>query len=290
MKILTAQKYKLLGISLFAVCVFWGGHRAYASTNISAASADHWAWNDLVGWIDFYTTNTITVNSQQLTGYASSSAWDISLDCATTRSGNVCGSSNYKVTNDGSGNLSGWAWNAAYGWISFDCHNNNGCGQSSYEVLINPGDGSFTGYAWNDVIGWISFNCGNYGGCGASSYRVVTSWTTAAATGFLDSSTYDTGVSGGVQLNSVLWHGILPAGASAQFQFAGSNSPSGPWTYVGSDGTSNTYYVAAPDVSMPLGFTFHNNFRYFRYRVTLVSNLGQTASPRVDDVIVNWSR
>jgi hypothetical protein len=29
--------------------------------------------------------------------------------------------------------------------------------------------------------------------------------------------------------------------------------------------------------------------RYFRYRVILLTNVGQTATPRVQGVIVNWS-
>ncbi|MEK7547136.1 MAG: hypothetical protein AAB536_03100, partial [Patescibacteria group bacterium] len=130
-----------------------------AATNISASTTSHWAWSDIIGWMDFYNTNTITVRSQNLTGYASSSAGDVSLDCHTTRSGDICITSNYQVTNDGSGNLSNWGWNDTYGWISFDCAQNpGGCNQSNYRVYIDAG-GNFRNYAWNDTIGWISFNC-----------------------------------------------------------------------------------------------------------------------------------
>ena len=261
----------------------------HAATNINSATAEHWTWSDLIGWFDFYNTNSITVSSQKLTGYASSSAGDLSLDCATTRIGNICGTSNYSVTSDGAGNLSSWGWNDVYGWFSFDCHNNNGCGSSNYEVLINSSNGIFTGYAWNDVIGWISFNCSNYSGCGASQYSVITNWIASAATGTLDSTTFDTGVASGSQLNSVLWHGSQPAGTAVRFQLATSNASSGPWTFVGSDGTSNSYYATGPDLSLIFGYTPHNNFRYFRYRVLLLSNVNQTLTPRVDDVIVNWS-
>ncbi|MBI4087548.1 MAG: hypothetical protein HY434_01835 [Candidatus Liptonbacteria bacterium] len=278
-----------LALGIFIAVGFLGGiHQALASTNISATSTSHWAWNDLIGWIDLYNTQTITVATQNLTGYASSSVGDISLDCHTTSIGNICSTSNYQVTNDGSGNLSGWAWNDQYGWISFDCHNNNGCGTSNYEVYVDSA-GDFQNYAWNDILGWTSFNCANTGGCGTSNYKVNTSWRATSTTATLDSSIFDTGVNGGAQLNSVLWHGSQPADTAVFFQFAASSASSGPWSFVGSDGTSNTNYAASPAVSSKIGYAFHNNKRYFRYRVFLQSNLAQTQSPRVDDIIVNWS-
>jgi hypothetical protein len=263
-------------------------------TNISGAATDHWAWNDLIGWLDFYGTDTVTVTSKNLTGYASSTAGDVSLDCHTTSHSppDICGQSNYQVTNDGLGDLSGWGWNDEYGWISFDCHNTGGCGtgpaSSTYEVVIDPNTGIFSNYAWNDVIGWISFNCADYGGC-ASNYKVVTSWIATSTTGSLDSTVYDTGVAGGAQLNSVLWRGSQPGGTAVEFQFAVSSSSTEPWIFRGPDGTTNTFYTGNSGVSIPLDYTFFNNQRYFRYRVTLVSNQAQTVSPRVDDVIVNWS-
>ncbi len=276
-----------LGIC-FAVLVLTSV-RAHASTNINATTTEHWAWNDLIGWIDFYNTNSIVVSSQKLTGYASSSAGDISLDCGSTRIGSVCGTSNYSVINDGSGNLSGWGWNDQYGWISFDCHNvtSSDCLTSNYQVWINNSNGIFNNYAWNDIIGWISFNCSNHG-CGASQYSVITSWIATSAIGYLDSTTFDTGVPG-AQFNSVLWHGSQPLGTSVRFQLATSNSSSGPWVYEGSDGTSNSYYSTGAGVSLPLSYSAHNDFRYFRYRVTLVSNASGTLSAQVDDVVINWS-
>ncbi len=273
---------------IIALNIFILSDIAEAATNISSSVAAHWAWNDLIGWLDFYNTQTITVSSQNITGYASSSVGDISLDCHTTRNGDICLQSSYQVTNDVAGNLSGWGWNDAYGWISFDCNNNNGCGQSNYRAYID-GNGNFQNYAWNDAIGWLSFNCDNGGGCATASYKVLATWAATTTTGYLDSSTYDTGVTNGAQLNSVLWHGSQPVGTAVRFQFATSNASSGPWTFVGTDGTGGTYYNTGPDVSLRLDYTLHNNQRYFRYRVTLVSNYAQNLTPRVDEVIVNWS-
>lgn len=281
-------KHKTIFLLLFFLPPVFLSLKADAATNISATTTAHWAWNDLIGWIDFYNTNTITVSSPKLTGYASSSAGDISLDCATTRNGNICAQSNYGVTNDGSGNLSGWGWNDQYGWISFDCNNNGGCGQSNYRVYIDSA-GNFQNYAWNDTMGWISMNCANNGGCATSNYLVSTTWTPTSTTGYLDSSTFDTGMVSGAQLNSVLWAGSLPVGTAVRFQFAASNASSGPWTFSGPDGTSNTYYNTNPAASLKLDYGLYNNKRYFRYRATLVSNTSSTISPRVDDIFINWS-
>lgn len=280
---------------IFASVAFIGGYLllslspAHAATNISATSTEHFAWNDLVGWIDFYNTDNVVVSSRNLVGYASSSAGDVSLDCHTTRIGNICGASNYQVTNDGMGNLSGWGWNDSYGWISFDCHNTAGCGSSSYQVYADPSTGIFSNYAWNDLIGWISFNCANTGSCATSNYKVATSWFATSAVGYVDSTTYDTGVALGAQLNSFIWHGAQPAGTYVKFQFAASNSPGGPWTYYGPGGSTAAYYGASADTHTNLEYSQFNNYRYFRYRTTLVSNQAQTLAPRVDEVSINWS-
>ena len=242
--------------------------------------------------MDFYSNNTITVSAGSLSGYASSSAGPVSLDCNTTPIGNICApaNGNYQVMNDSAGNLSGWAWNDSIGWISLWCGNTSSCGTSSYRVTIGGG-GNFSGYAWNDAVGWISFNCADPGVCVASNYKVNTSWAPAALTGTLDSTTFDTGVAAGVQLNSVMWQGNLPVSTAVAFQFAVSNSSGGPWNFAGPDGTASTTWAGGnPGVAVPLtNYPLYANYRYFRYRVQLTSNVGQTTSPRVDDVIVSWS-
>ncbi len=291
---MTRLSLKLLPALLFGLALFANVQPVAASTNVSSTVTAHWAWNDTIGWMDFYNTNTVNVSSAQLTGYASSSAGDISLDCATSRAGDICGSSNYKVTNDANGNLSGYAWNDVYGWISFDCNNGGtGCGTSSYEVYID-GNGDFQDYAWNDVVGWISFNCNlNPGGCAQSNYKVNSSWLGITySTGTVSSAVFDTGVSSGAQLNSILWQGNAPAGTNVGFQLAVSNSSSGPWTFWGGTPLStSTYYTSPnPNTSVALDYSFFSDFRYFRYNMMLYSDNNRLYSPRVDDVMVNWSR
>lgn len=283
------QIFILAAVIILALIAVYGV--VLAATNISSASNERYAWNDIVGWIDFYGTGTVEVLNTKLTGYASSSAGDISLDCATTRAGNICGTSYYSVINDGLGKLSGWGWNDTYGWISF-CggQSSNDCpGTTTYRVLINPSTGIFTNYAWNDVLGWISFNCSDPGICGTSDYKVKTTWISTSTSGTVESNVYDTGAAAGAQLNSFLWHGSQPAGTRVEFQFASANATSGPWTFIGPDGTVNSYYTVGPGVSKALGYGLHTNQRYFRYKAVLYSDQAQRLSPRIDDVVVNWS-
>ena len=259
-----------------------------------------WAWNDVIGWIDFCFdgTGNINVYSDRLGGYASSSVGYIAFDCATSPNGNICtASSTFRVSNS-NGYLSGFAWNDAIGWISFDCHdlNQNPPCTTNYQVIINP-NGEFTGWAWNDIIGWISFNCGNSGtlgcdpGTGGSNYKVKTSWSATAAIGTLLSSVFDTRVPGGAAFNSIMWRGSQPAGTAVKFQFASTSTLPAILDPIGPGGTSNPTdtYPAARNTPVPLSRLFHNNHRYFRYKIILQSDASRTFSPRVDDIIINWS-
>mgnify|MGYP001589019153 FL=1 len=278
---------KFIGlISLIGFIGLIGPSVAQAATNIDATYK--WAWNDTIGWIDFYSTGNVNVSSTQLSGYATSSVGFIALDCATSPNGNICATSNFKVSNDGSGNLTGWAYNDAIGWISFD----SGTASSSYayQVTVNTSTGDFSGWAWNDIIGWISFNCLQPNICGTSNYKVKTNWVATLATAELTSSIFDTGVSTGVALNTIMWQGNLPTDTGVKFQISSSASSTGPWSYFGPDGSNTTYYQPTGDnVPSQINLAYHNNHRYFRYKIFLTSNAAQTLSPRVDDVIINWS-
>ena len=280
----------IAGISLFLFPFVYRVRLAESATNISASANDHWAWNDVAGWFDFYNTNSVNVTSPKITGYASTSVGYLSLDCATTPIGDICGTSNYGISNDGVGNLSGYAWNDTYGWFSFYCGDLGVCGTSAYRVLINGTTGDFSNYAWNDVVGWVSFNCADLGICGSSNYKVNTTWRATSSVAFVESETFDTGNSSGSQLYSFLWQGSLPVGTAVRFQFASANSSSGPWSYKGPDGTSNTYYSPNPGSSTMLDYSYFNAARFYRYKVTLVSNQAQTATPQIDDVFIQWGK
>lgn len=285
--------------------------KASASTNIDATN--HWAWNDNIGWVDFYSTNNINVEGTGLTGYASSSLGYVALDCNTSPNGNICGSSNFQVTNDGSGNLAGWAWNDNVGWVSF-CGNSSGgstwngstwvCPSNpTYQVTVD-GYGNFQGWAWNDNVGWFSFNCDNTNTCGTVSYYVKSIWS-PTATGWLESSTFDTG-STGTTYNSIMWQGIQPTGTGVKFQLATATSSSANWgascasnacnssacegAFIGPDGTTSSYYTpAGPGIPAPITACYANGKRYFRYKVYLEKNANATGTPSITGVIVNWS-
>ncbi len=260
--------------------------KVFAATNID--STYRYAWNDLIGWIDFYTTDNVNVSSTQLIGYASSSAGFIALDCATSPNGNICGTSDFKVLKDANGNLSGWAWNDNIGWISFA----SSTASYTYQVSISPSTGDFFGWAYNDIIGWISFNCSDSGagGCANSNYKVKTSFISTSTSAWLESSVFDTWVVGGSAINTIMWQGSQPSGTSVKFQIASSNSATGTWDYKGPDGSITTFYApTGPSIPAQINLAHHNNHRYFRYKIILYSNPDNTQSPTVTDVIINWS-
>ncbi|MEZ4156968.1 MAG: prepilin-type N-terminal cleavage/methylation domain-containing protein [Candidatus Paceibacterota bacterium] len=255
-----------------------------ASSTGNIDTIDHWAWNDVIGWIDFKSTGTVVVSSTIMQGYASSSMGEMAFDCATSPDTDCTYS--YSIDNDGNGTLSGWAWNDVIGWISFS----SSTGASTYGVTIDTSTGIFSGWAWNDVIGWISFNCSNTSSCGTSDYKVKTSWGNTVSEGVLYSTIFDTEVDGGAAFNYLLWQGTLPTGTAVKLQLATSESDSGPWNYLGPDGTSGSYYQpAGPDIQVAIKREYHNNHRYARYRIVLESDVAKIQTPEVSNVIIGWS-
>ncbi len=295
-----------------------------AGTNISPIATSSVAWDDPSGYWDFYNTQTVTVAGTKVSGYASSSIGPISLDCATSPNGNICGTSNYGICNgpgphatdgtcpngdagqSGTG-LTGFAWNDDIGWISFNCNQTsqggtNVCGTYPYSVQIDGSTGDLSGYAWNDKDGWISFNCANNGNC-TYPYKVNTAWRATSTYGYLTSSVFDTQNPQGTALKSITWEGTSPANTCVDFQVAGSNSSSGPWTFMGPASSTSDYYGAAcssapvggvgcapADTPICVDTRAFNAYRYYRYQVRLRSDLLQTLTPNVNDVILNFSQ
>jgi len=116
--------------------------------------------------------------------------------------------------------------------------------------------------------------------------------------GYVDSVTFDTKDSNGAQLNSYIWQGTVPSNSAVKFQFAGSNSPAGPWNYVGPNGVGS--YFPGPGqsgnagasvslLSTTNGYALFTGYRYYRYRVTLFSDSEYTYTPTVSGVTLNWS-
>ncbi len=309
-------------VAMTLFLILSGAPSAAASTNIASSPTSSSAYDPLDGFWDFYGTQAVLVAGTKISGYASSSVGDLSLDCFTTRNGNLCGTSNYGICNgtnathnadgscsgaDATGALSGFAWNDLVGWISF-CGGQNSAvcpGSVSYDVSIDS-NGNFNGWAWNDLAGWISFNCSNPGGgnCSAAPYLVNTSWRSTSTVGYLTSYTIDAG--GPATLQSIVWQGSCGlAGTALGFQIAASNSTSSSWNYIGPSGTGSNWYGApcsqsltggtlsscpAPGTPICVNPTYFSNYRYFRYELMLQTNSLQNSTPRVDNIILDFSK
>lgn len=152
----------LLSASLFLLPAF-----IFASDSVSGS-----AWSENAGWIDFGSAqgNVQVAGAStiglEFTGYAYSETlgW-ISLNCKNT---NTCSTTNYSVTADDYGTISGTAYGENTGWINFNPPNVIG-------VSIDT-NGDFSGWAYGESIGWISFNCSNTNSCATVSYKVNTSF------------------------------------------------------------------------------------------------------------------
>ena len=273
------KSHILLGIGIGILVLGMWAPLSHAAANILGSEPNHWAWNDVTGWIDFQFAlgPNVEVTDTNLLGYASSSVGYIALNCNTSL-GNSCAiAGNWLVANDGTGKLSGWAWNDTIGWISF-------CGNAE-------GGSTFAGGVWV---------------CPASpTYRVQTSWVpsvTAPGEDWLISSIVDTcllGVNCGVGLNTIMWKGDNPNGTLVNFQIATDCKPgqgTAPNCTGGADGwnflgpiDSISEYQAALEKPVKINQANHINKRYFRYKVILESCCVPKIGPKVEDVIINWS-
>ena len=127
---------------------------------------EKWAWSTNAGWLNFSPTHGWgAVYPDHLEGFIwwENVGW-IRLGTHEGGGSHSYGNTSnldYGVNNDGAGNLSGYAWSTAAGWINFDP-------AGSEQVSIDPATKSFDGYAWSENLGWIHFK--NL----APAYNVVT--------------------------------------------------------------------------------------------------------------------
>jgi type II secretory pathway pseudopilin PulG len=71
---------------------------------------------------------------------------------------------------------------------------------------------------------------------------------------------------------------------SVRFQLASSQSTSGPWEFVGPDGTTASYYTSS-ETNIN---TKHTNQRYIRYKLFLTTE-DNSVTPRVSDIAITYS-
>ncbi|HEX6184513.1 MAG TPA: MBG domain-containing protein [Pyrinomonadaceae bacterium] len=75
------------------------------------------------------------------------------------------------------------------------------------------------------------------------------------------------------------WNATVPAGTEIKFHAAGSNNPGGLFTFVGPDGTPNTYFNSGDSLAQ------FNGLRYLKYKAYL-STTNTSLTPTLADVTV----
>ena len=108
------------------------------------------------------------------------------------------------------------------------------------------------------------------------------------ANGWLESSTFDTGSDS--NFYSLIWSPTDqpalagPESVRMQFATAASTSPTGPWNFVGPDGTGGTYYTSSNSSLSNV----HANHQYARYKLFLSTD-DTTVTPNVSDVSLTYT-
>ncbi len=166
----------IMSVWVVVVMVSLSGTLALAMDNIDPTGRGaQFAWGEHTGWLNAEPGGDggpgVFVEDDGVSGYlwSETTGW-VSLSCLNN---STCGTRDYRVTNDGNGNLAGYAWAENTGWMSFSCANEpDTCATRNYGVWIDPTTGQFSGRAWSENTGWISFRNQS----GSVSYGVTTSW------------------------------------------------------------------------------------------------------------------
>lgn len=79
------------------------------------------------------------------------------------------------------------------------------------------------------------------------------------------------------------WNAAVPANTTLKFQVAASNNANGPFSFVGPDGTANTYFT-----SSGASLAQFNGNRFLQYKAVL-STTSSTVTPTLHDVTVCFS-
>ena len=146
-------------------------------------------------------------------------------------------------------------------------------------------DNSFNPYAGGNVV--FSTNAGGSWGALAGDdlgFKIYVN-TGFSPSGTLISATKDANPLAGTtpRWSTLSWTASVPGGTSLKFQAAGSNSPSGPFNFVGPDGTATSFFTTSPASIVQ----FTNN-RYLQYKAILATT-DPTVTPLLGDVTVCYS-
>ncbi len=126
-------------------------------------------------------------------------------------------------------------------------------------------------YAGGARISGSSCNAGT-GACTWTTQSTDIGFTTYMSPGFSSTGTVtspvndDNPAAGAASRWSTLsWDATTPTNTSVEFQVAGSNSPTGPFTFVGPDGTAGTFFTTSGGVLAPE----LNGLRYLEWKAFL---------------------
>jgi len=154
----------------------------------------------------------------------------------------------------------------------------------------NASTSSWTTYgAWTATVGteplWVGIasETRSYSTMSATARNFVFNSLGAAynQSGTFTSPVYDAGRN--VSWQNLSWSETLPAGTDIEFQLAYSDSESGPWTYVGPDGTANTKFTTSSGESVGASVIS----RYCRYKVFFTGDGSNT--PTLGSVELSYS-
>jgi hypothetical protein len=126
----------------------------HAGTTID--TVNRYAYGGNIGWVNAVadTNNGAVMGNYVCSGYL----YSANVGWINLGSGNPANNIQYQnnsatdfgVNNDGAGNLTGFAWGANIGWITFE--------QTFGKPKINLLTGVLSGYAWSANCGWISLS------------------------------------------------------------------------------------------------------------------------------------
>jgi len=141
-------------IPIILAALAFGAGTIFASTTIDFAN--RYAYGGNIGWINGVadTNNGAVIGDYVCSGYLySGNAGWINLGSGSPTNGihyQNLSAGDFGVNQDGLGNLSGYAWGANIGWITFE--------QTYGKPKVNLLTGVISGNVWSANCGWISLS------------------------------------------------------------------------------------------------------------------------------------
>jgi len=138
----------------------------------------------------------------------------------------------------------------------------------------NPFAGGNRVNSTNSGISWTTDTTRDFG------FKIYVATTSYPSSGTYTSSVKDSNPlsNSTAHWGTISWNADVPANTGITFQVAASNSSTGPFTFVGSDGTNATTFSNGGDLSQ------FNGKRYLKYQATFASDTSTT--PSLHDVTI----